>query len=221
MPSPYLGCVYLATNTANGSIYIGKSKLGLAFRRRTHEKGRDPTVFLNAIRKHGKEAFDWIEIYCSDDDRALLDAEVALIETYRAASFRMYNMTKGGDGCAGRKVTPEQLEKMRRPRSESAKANMRAGQTAAVRAAKGAAQRGRVRPEHVKAAVSAAQKGRKRTPEQIAAIIERQTGGKLPPWSDERRAKMEAAWSRRREQGLTISDETRRRMSDAAKRRRK
>lgn len=194
MPGSYIGCVYLATNTANGTIYIGKSKLGLAFRRRTHEKSREPVGFPAAIRKYGKEAFDWNVLYSSDDDRALMAAEVALIADYRATGIRMYNITDGGDGCAGRKMSPSQLVGMRKPRSEETKAKMRASNTPEVQAARRAARLGKTLSQEARTKISAAQKGRKKSPEHIAKIVAtRALTVRMPPWTPERRAKMEAA----------------------------
>lgn len=219
----YVGCVYLATCLTNGKIYIGKSIYGLEWRRRTHERyAKSGTVlFLYAIKKYGAPAFQWSELFCSDDDRALMAAETDLISDYREAGYTLYNMTNGGDGCAGRVVSASQLEKMRRPRSEAAKAAIRASQTPEVLAAKAKAMRNRIVSEASRKKLSEARKGMKFSAEHRANMAKSRTGIKMAPWTPERRAKMEAAWERRRLLGISKpSDETRKRQSEAAKKRR-
>jgi hypothetical protein len=56
--------VYMATNIVNGERYIGATKLGINARRDRHfkdcnRKGRDCPRFYNAIRKYGRDAFEW------------------------------------------------------------------------------------------------------------------------------------------------------------------
>lgn len=109
------GCVYLARNAANGSLYIGKSLVGLHRRRSAHlnaaRRGED-WAFYRAIRSHGQESFqEWRVLFHSDDDDALSGAEMSLIADYRGAGERLYNSTDGGKGNAGWK--PSAITKAR------------------------------------------------------------------------------------------------------------
>lgn len=100
--------VYLATNRINGKRYIGVSKKRLRWRRAQHEyealKGKSHCRrFHNALRKYGAEAFDWVEVFRSDDYSAALAEEIRLI----AETKPEYNLTKGGEGSNGLVFTPE------------------------------------------------------------------------------------------------------------------
>jgi hypothetical protein len=112
-----LGCVYLVRNSANGSIYIGKALVGVEKRRAQHfnaARRGEEWAFYRAVRVHGEDAFsEWLVLFSSDDDAALIEAECSLIADYRAAGARLYNNTDGGVGSAGRKVKPQTRARMR------------------------------------------------------------------------------------------------------------
>lgn len=100
----YTGCVYAATNTLNGRVYIGKTAQGLAERRWKHiseAKAGGGFVFAKALRKYGEEAFAWAEVFASDDDAALLAAEIEIIARLRAEGVNLYNLADGGQGPSG------------------------------------------------------------------------------------------------------------------------
>jgi group I intron endonuclease len=217
----FLGAVYMATCRTNGKIYIGKSIHGMEWRRKTHQRyARSGTViFLHALKKYGRDGFDWCELYLSDDDRALMEAETVLVADYLAAGFTLYNMTDGGDGAAGRKATAKMLAAITGPRSEEHKARMRAAQTPEVLRRKAEIMRNRDVSEDTKRKQSAQRIGKKLSPSHCANIGKGRTGLKLPPWTDERRAKYKAAWAARMAAGLGPSEETTRKRSESGKRR--
>jgi group I intron endonuclease len=217
----FLGAVYMATCRTNGKIYIGKSIHGMEWRRKTHQRyARSGTViFLHALKKYGRDGFDWCELYLSDNDRALMAAETALVADYRAAGFTLYNMTDGGDGAAGRKATAKMLAAITGPRSEEHKARMRAAQTPEVLRRKAEIMRNRVVSEDTKRKLSAQRIGKKLSKTHCENMGNARKGLKLPPWTEERRAKCAATWAARKAAGLGHSDETRQRQSEAAKRR--
>lgn len=100
-----IGCVYIITNTINGSAYIGKSVKGLGHRMAQHmaaaRRGED-WAFYRAVRKYGEAAFEISELFSSDVDEELLAAEIKLIAQYRENGTCLYNSTLGGQGAAGR-----------------------------------------------------------------------------------------------------------------------
>ena len=87
--------IYIAENKINGKRYVGYTH-NFENRKRAHlKKSRlgAETHFHRAIRKYGKNNFDWKII----DESADIDKESYYIEKYD--TFRNgYNMTKGGGG---------------------------------------------------------------------------------------------------------------------------
>ena len=100
--------VYTATNTVNGKLYHGKTEC-LQRRRRDHE--RDAKIgsdlpFHRAIRKYGKESFDWTVV-----GEFALESEANAMEIRLIADLPAhggYNVAAGGDG--GRTLTQAQVD---------------------------------------------------------------------------------------------------------------
>ena len=123
--------IYKITNLENGKIYVGKhccEKIensyfgsGVAIRR--------------AIKKYGKDSFKK-EIVCFCESEAELnEREIFWIE--RLGSFGDgYNMTKGGEGCLGRKPSKSEIDKARRSRIEFYKNNPEARKVLSEKARK-------------------------------------------------------------------------------------
>lgn len=92
-------CIYKATNTDNGKIYIGKTSQFVE-RKWQHERcyEKEDCVFHRAIKKYGKEKFNWEII---DETNSLDDAyelEKRYIKEFNSYHPNGYNMTKGGAG---------------------------------------------------------------------------------------------------------------------------
>ena len=110
--------VYKHTNLINGKVYIGKSYRNPAYRwgidgsgylrcSKGHDKV-DQRHFASAIKKYGWKNFKHEILFhgLSSDDAARIEKE--LISYYGSNNpAKGYNMTTGGEGCAGRKVTQE------------------------------------------------------------------------------------------------------------------
>lgn len=95
-------CIYLATNTANGKVYVGKTN-NFAKRKREHLNNKSRHLFARALRKYGEHAFEWriLESGIETLDEAN-DREKHWISRYnsyfRNRGSNGYNMTPGGDG---------------------------------------------------------------------------------------------------------------------------
>lgn len=172
---PYTGCIYLAINAATGIAYIGKTNRGLDARRKHHEqaaargKGAD---FARAIREYGPDAFSWSELFLSDDDAALLAAEVEIIGWYGRDA--LYNLCAGGQGPTGIVWTDERRQRFAEKR-----------------------------------------KGMKFSEAHKLSMSEARIGFKMAPWTEERRAKVAAAWAAKTDRSQTA--EHRAKLSAAAK----
>lgn len=111
-----MGCVYIASNKLDRMKgYVGKTVLTLEERKRRHEyaaeKGRGE-YFHAAIRKYGKEAFEWEVLFESDDAVLLSVAEETCIVELGTKVPNGYNLTDGGEGIAGYQHSEEAKKKI-------------------------------------------------------------------------------------------------------------
>ena len=115
--------IYMHT-APNGKRYVGQTCQRLRARWNNGKKYYDQSYFGRAIKKYGWENFKH-EILCVVHHKSVAD----LFEQYYIAKYDTfhhdhgYNLTKGGGGTLGRKMTPEEIEKLRqlnigRPRTE-------------------------------------------------------------------------------------------------------
>ena len=94
--------LYKAYNPISDSYYIGKTVNTLRQRKTQHKADakllRNNSVFHKAIRKYGFDVFVWKVIgnYMNVDELNI--AEINTIKNLRDKGFRLYNLSKGGDG---------------------------------------------------------------------------------------------------------------------------
>lgn len=192
--------VYKATNLTNGKFYIGVTGSGLVRRRQQHwdeaQRGSIKKMFMRALRKYGKDGFEWIVLESHNDRAAAFAAEVRLIAQLKP----QYNHTLGGEGALGAKRTPEQRAAMSTEatgRKMSAESIAKA--VAARRASGGyvntpersaklsASLMGRKVSAETRAKISAAHKGRKLSPEHVEKVAAAKRGLRQTPEQIERR----------------------------------
>lgn len=113
--------VYMHTNLINGKVYIGKCYRKPSYRwgvdgsgylrcTRGHTKA-DQRHFASAIKKYGWENFKHEILYKNLSAFEASKIEISLITEYESDNpNKGYNMTKGGEGCAGRLVKQETRE---------------------------------------------------------------------------------------------------------------
>ena len=96
-------CIYLAKNTANGKVYVGKTN-NLPKRKREHflDRRREH-LFSRALHKYGENAFKWsvledrIEtLECANERERYWIAQYN--SYFKDPGSQGYNMTRGGDG---------------------------------------------------------------------------------------------------------------------------
>lgn len=107
--------IYKIENTVNGKVYIGQSR-NIEDRWKNHiyhlNKGDAPNSYLqHSWEKYGAEAFAFSIVETCPQEN-LNDREIYWIDRYD--SYRNgYNLTFGGGGSSGYKMTSEQIEKLR------------------------------------------------------------------------------------------------------------
>lgn len=112
--------VYKATNTVNGKVYIGKTVRNLSHAKaRHHQRAKfmwkygTISRFYSAIRKHGFENFVWSIEYNGKSDEDIQARERDLIAFHNAMHpDNGYNMTPGGDGGAGKKLSATHISRL-------------------------------------------------------------------------------------------------------------
>lgn len=198
------GYVYLTTNQVNGKVYVGQHRAE-AFD--AGYKGSGDALWA-AIRKYGWKNFSVEMIDQADTQEQLDRKEIFWIEQFRS-THECYNIAKGGAGVSGVVYTEEVRKRM----SDSHK------KWAALpenRAKMAESQRGRVLSEETRNKISIANRGKhsstkgKKNPKVSAAL----KGRKRPDISAALKGKKrpDIAESNRRR---VVSDETRRKMSEA------
>lgn len=107
--------VYMHVNKINNKMYIGITSKKPTARWRKNGKGyKTSPYFYNAIQKYGWDNFEHIILFTDLDENCAKNKEKELIKKYQSNNRTFgYNCTEGGDGVCGRKLTIEQIEKMR------------------------------------------------------------------------------------------------------------
>jgi len=109
------GVIYKITNNINGKVYIGQTTKKLYERIKEHiynSKRNSQYAIHKAIRKYGENNFNWEIIDTATNRDELNDKEVYWIGKYKSNSHLGYNMTDGGDGISGYKMSNEAKKKM-------------------------------------------------------------------------------------------------------------
>lgn len=159
------GFVYLVEHRASGMVYIGQTTTSVETRWIHHSRPGNKSRGLGAaIREHGKEAFDVIELDVAKTKEHLDSLEVFYIDLFRSQDrSRGYNRVAGGSSW---------------PMPEEARALISKAQKGKPKA-----------PEHV-AKVVAALTGKKASPEARAKM----SAARKALWADpDKRANMQQA----------------------------
>lgn len=108
--------VYMHKNKINNKKYFGITSRKPNVRwGKNGNKYKSSPYFYNAIQKYGWDNFEHIILFTELDEETAKSKEKELIKLFQSNN-RMYgyNCTEGGDGVCGRKMTNEQIEKMRK-----------------------------------------------------------------------------------------------------------
>jgi len=116
--SECFGIVYMVTNKADGKSYIGQTIRDLYIRKYNHiqEAKRSNFYFHQSLIKYGQENFDWKILVECDSKEELDEMEFHYIKQYNTFRPGGYNLTYGGDGCVGMKISEETRQKQSKAR---------------------------------------------------------------------------------------------------------
>ena len=160
--------IYLITNTVNGKQYVGKTQISTAHSWWQHcyeARIGSHCAVHRAIRKYGRASFTIEDIDIAESTADLASKERAWIAKLSSRTPRGYNLTDGGEGVAGFKMSEESRQRMiERLRgfkhSEESCRHM------------GESHRGKKRRPETMAKIAAANTGKKRSGEALKNIQE-------------------------------------------------
>lgn len=110
------GSIYLVKNTINGKGYVGKSvQISVRFSQHKHcafnpDSQHYHRPLYASMRKHGMDNFEFSILEDNLTDQELLKREVYWIDKLNTKTPNGYNLTDGGEGVSGRKITDEHRE---------------------------------------------------------------------------------------------------------------
>jgi len=106
--------IYMLKNLITNKVYIGKTSVSIENRIKRHFKSAENNSNLyihRAIRKYGKENFEFKQLDTATNLKELSQKEKYWIEYYKSYEKENgYNLTKGGEGGA---LVGEALERMK------------------------------------------------------------------------------------------------------------
>lgn len=107
--------VYKVKNKINNKIYIGMSGVSLEKRINNHlytaKTKRNPTsIFHKAIRKYGIKNFTFKVISKHRNRKTCVKYEIKNIKKFNSKAPNGYNLTIGGEGCVGRKLSTKEIK---------------------------------------------------------------------------------------------------------------
>lgn len=188
--------VYCIKNVINGKEYVGLTKRKLQSRWNQHIRDslregswEYNTPLGNAIKKYGKESFEIFILQECDTIDEMKKTEINFIAERKSLSkYGGYNLSEGGDGRLGYKLSDETKQKLRilnlgKKMSTESRQKMSVAakirclgkpspmegkkQTSAARTKISEAGKGRVHSKETKEKMSISQKGIKKSPESI------------------------------------------------------
>lgn len=107
--------LYLITNKVDGKQYVGITSRPLSARWAEHlsaARRRKGWALHVAIREHGPDAFTISEVCSEEDWHSLCEKECNLISSLGCMVPNGYNITTGGEGRPGFKVSDETKAKI-------------------------------------------------------------------------------------------------------------
>ena len=183
-----MGYVYKITNTVNGKAYIGISTHEPEKRRiKDHLSGYGNRIIAKAVRKYGKDAFNYEILEANVFDEFLPDLEVAYIAHFNTVVPNGYNLTSGGEVAktlsdeTRRKIGEAGKGKLisaehRRKLSEAHKGKKKPPFSAEHRRKMSEAHKGKTHSAEARRKMSETRKGRKHSAEARRKMSEAQKG---------------------------------------------
>lgn len=111
--------IYIYANKINGKIYVGQTQ-DLKARDKVHIYNKSNSPIDNAIRKYGRNNFDYFTLITTDNIVSANQKEIFWISELRRlfGTKMIYNISNGGEASMrGRKHSEETKKKMSEARS--------------------------------------------------------------------------------------------------------
>jgi group I intron endonuclease len=117
-----MGCIYLIRNKVNDKVYVGQTKYDSVKKRYRNKRlqyfGGNDRPLVKAIKSHGIDAFEFIDIETNVPDEKLDEREIHNIQLYKATQREYgYNVESGGK--RNKTVSEETKKKIAQSRMSS------------------------------------------------------------------------------------------------------
>jgi group I intron endonuclease len=181
--------VYLVTNALNGKKYVGQTAKKLNLRWNEHTSNTNSSILHKSIRKYGKESFSLEILHTCESKEEMNFVEMFYISFLNTKAPFGYNLTDGGEGRQGYKLSEEAKKRISEKNS---------GKVMSVeqRLQISKRHRGTKRPprsEETKKRISIAHIGRVATEETRRKQSLAKLGRKRAPFTEETRLRMSMA----------------------------
>ena len=109
--------IYKVTNKINGKIYVGQTVGDLNRRRSAHlssvKTDKYDIYFYKAIKKYGKENFDWVILEKCNTIKELNEKEEYWIKELNTTAPDGYNLKSGGNNSTHHKESIKKMKKVK------------------------------------------------------------------------------------------------------------
>ena len=116
-------CVYAHINKSDGSVYVGITSQKLSDRFRNGNGYRKSIYFWRAIQKYGWDNFVHMVVAENLSEQSAKEIERVVISSLRDKDIPLYNLTDGGEGMSGSRISEDAINRLRlklkgRPKSD-------------------------------------------------------------------------------------------------------
>lgn len=178
-------CNYIHCRPNGEPFYVGKATIDKRHRtNRPFMFSHRNNLHKKIVAKYGKENIQVFVFPCSTEQEAL-DAEIQHIAQFRSEGLQLANLTDGGEGMSGFKLSEESKAKLSAIRKGRKPTEETRAKLSAARIGKPSPVKGRKHTDEAKANMSAFQKGRKKSEEHKAKIAAAHIGKKMGPHTEE------------------------------------
>jgi len=104
--------IYLVKNKTNGKCYIGQTIGTLNRRINQHFNSNRQDYFHKALRKYGRNSFEWSVLETTNDIETLNQLEKSYIAEYGTLTPNGYNLATGGSNSRHNEITRKTLSEL-------------------------------------------------------------------------------------------------------------
>ncbi|MDD5022440.1 MAG: NUMOD3 domain-containing DNA-binding protein [Endomicrobiaceae bacterium] len=105
-------CVYAHIHRSSGNVYIGITSQNLQDRFRNGGGYKSSQRFYSAITKYGWDSFKHMVLASNLSEESAKEIERMVIASLKSQNIPLYNLTDGGEGMSGLRLSEEAINKI-------------------------------------------------------------------------------------------------------------